>query len=272
MRIMIIGSTGMLGSAVGKYFLDKPEYDVFLTYRDSSFAYGKNKVYFDIIKHNIDKLFDVECDYYINCSGVIKQKMMIPGKQDILINSIFPYELSKRCHQINSKLIHVSTDCVFSGHRGKYTEDDEHDCLDFYGKSKSLGEPTNCMVLRTSIIGEEIAHNVSFIEWAKSNKGKKVMGYSDHFWNGITTLQYAKICKKIISLNLYNKDKFHIFSPDDVSKLNLLRMINRKYHLNLNISSFETGDRIDRTLRTKKNLNDILNIDSLEKQIYHLGR
>jgi len=177
--------------------------------------------------------------------------------------------LANHCIKNNIKLIHITTDCVFSGEKGKYVENDLHDCLDDYGKTKSLGEPTNCMVIRTSIIGEEIHKNASLIAWAKSQSGKQVNGFSNHFWNGITTKQYAKVCDQIIQDNLHEPELFHIFS-NTVNKFELLHLINNKFDFDLIINDFQADKTIDRTLATKKHLNDIIKLPNLSSQIEDL--
>ena len=185
----------------------------------------------------------------------------------IYSNSIFPHLLSESCNETFTKLIHITTDCVFSGTTGPYNESSRHDCLDEYGKSKSLGEPTDSMVLRTSIIGEEVYNKVSLIEWAKSMKDGEVNGYTNHYWNGVTTKEYAEACHNIIKKNLYEQGLFHVFSPKPVSKFELLQIINNKFELNMKISNFATQDACNRTLSTNKNLNNELNIRSIEDQI-----
>jgi dTDP-4-dehydrorhamnose reductase/intein/homing endonuclease len=161
--------------------------------------------------------------------------------------------------------------CVFSGKEGKYTEESQHDALDDYGKSKSLGE--HCqkfgMLIRTSIIGEEIHKNASLIEWIKSQKGKEINGFTNHLWNGITTKQYAKICSQIIDENLYEKGLFHVFS-DVVNKLELASFVNEKFDLGITIKPFETENPCDRTMSTVKDLNSKLTIPTIKEQIENL--
>jgi dTDP-4-dehydrorhamnose reductase len=156
---------------------------------------------------------------------------------------------------------------VYSGLKGGYTEEDPHDALDDYGKSKSLGEPNNCMVLRTSIIGEETHKNASLVEWVKSQKGGTVNGYTNHDWNGITTKQYAKICDKIITDGLYENECFHIHSPQAVNKHSLVSMIGNRFNLNLTVNPFEATTKIDRTLLSVRGLSDKLNIPTVAQQI-----
>ena len=126
------------------------------------------------------------------------------------------------------------------------------------------------MVLRTSVIGQEIHKNVSFVEWAKSMKGQNVNGYINHYWNGVTSLQLAKICDQIIENDLYAEDVFHIHSNEKITKFQLLQMISDKFDLELTINEFETDEKCDRSLTSNKSLIDSIVIDSLEDQIENL--
>lgn len=265
-KIIILGSTGLLGNALGEYFISKEEYKTLLTYRNKSISYGKNKFYYDpLTNFNLLKDYLYDTDYVINCIGIIIP-FISNKKETIRLNSLFPYLLSDLCRSTKTRLIHITTDCVFSGKKGLYTEEDLHDATDFYGKSKSLGEPDNCMVLRTSIIGREIHKKASLIEWAFSMHNQEVNGFSNHIWNGITTQQYAKCCDTIISNNLYKESIFHIFS-NIITKYELINLFNSKWNLNLKINPFETSEHVDRTLSTVKELNEKLGISNIEKQI-----
>ncbi len=268
MRIVILGGTGMLGSAVGNYFLDKyGQQDIYLSYRNEVVSYGVNKFYFDAVTTGLDKI--PKCDYVINCIGVIKPFININPIASIKINSIFPRELADYCDEKGYKLIHITTDCVFSGREGNYDESAHHDCTDAYGKTKSLGEPDNCMVIRTSVIGEEIHKNASLIEWAKSQKGKEVKGFTNHLWNGITTKQYAIICDEIINNNWFKKDSFHVFSGA-VSKYELLNLISDRFDLRLAINKSVPEPPVNRTLATCKELNSRLNIPAISQQLQEI--
>jgi len=265
-RILVLGSTGMLGSAVGSWFLSRSnEYETHLTYRNEAVSYGENKTHFDCASEGLDGL--PEADYIINCIGVIKPFMVENPIKAIEINSVFPWKLAEYCKQRNTKLIHITTDCVFSGAKGQYTEEDSHDSLDDYGKSKSLGEPTNCMVLRTSIIGEEIHKKASLIEWVKSQKGQSTNGFVNHHWNGITTRQYAQVCDQIILKELYKENKFHISSPSPITKHKLVSLLGERFDLNLTVNEHTTDISVDRTLMTVKSLCSHLDILEIEQQI-----
>lgn len=266
MKICILGSTGMLGNAVAKHFL-KSGHEVVLTHRNEEVKLTDSSIYFDA--ENTDLAFLNDFDYVLNCIGTIKPFMDKNPITSIYINSIFPRKLADHCGQNDVKLIHITTDCVFSGKDGNYHEDSLHDCLDNYGKSKSLGEPENCMVIRTSIIGEEIHKNASLISWVKSMKGKEANGFKNHWWNGVTTNHYAEICQNIIDNSLYEVDLFHVHS-NTVDKHQLLNLINDKFDLDIKISGIVTDVSVDRTLASKKHLINKLNIKSIEQQIKEL--
>lgn len=264
MKVLILGSTGMLGSSVFNYLKNK-RYDLYTTYRNENLKYNSNSFYFNPLTDNLNILKNF--DFILNCIGIIKPFVNEKtAEETISINSLFPRKLANFCELNKIKLIHITTDCVFSGKDGLYDENSKHDCLDLYGKSKSIGEPDNCMVLRTSIIGDEIHKNASLIAWVKSNANKEINGYTNHLWNGITTVQYGQVCEAIIENDLFCHDLFHIYS-NDISKYSLVNLINKYYNLNIKINKIVTDESIDRTLRTVKNLNSILKIPSIEEQI-----
>lgn len=265
-KILILGSTGMLGNAVSSFFLSRSDkYDVITTYRDPPVAFPGKALYFDALTTSLDAL-PTDIDYVINCIGIIKPFMSRSMEDAIAINSLFPWKLADWCVKNGIRLIHITTDCVFSGNKGKYIESDSHDALDAYGKSKSLGECANAMILRTSIIGEEIHKNASLIAWAKSQKGKRVKGFATHLWNGVTTGEYAKICDKIIRNGWYKPGLFHVFAKDDVSKYEMMEMFSRKFDLGLSIEK-AAPPFCDRTLRTEKDLCAKLEIPTVQEMI-----
>lgn len=264
-RIVILGSTGMLGHKVFEHFSNLEGYEVFGSYRNKSVAPDKNSFAFDAESPDWSKI--PECDYVLNCIGVIKPFMKDNTIGAVKINSLFPWMLSEWCESSNTRLIHITTDCVFSGNDGSYTEESLHDCLDDYGKSKSLGEPTNCMVIRTSIIGEEIHKNASLIAWAKTQKGKSVNGFLNHDWNGVTTLEYAKVCQQVIENGLYEIGLHHVHSPQSVNKFELLQIISDRFKLQLDVNPFETANSCDRTLSSSKELINNLHVSTIQKQL-----
>jgi len=268
-RLLILGGTGLLGSAVTKYFMNNDKFDIVSTCRNKSVGVDENALMYDALADSLD-ILPIDFDYVINCIGVIKPFMAQDPIAAIKLNALLPWQVAQWCNKNDMKLIHITSDCAFSGRAGKYVEEDLHDALDAYGKSKSLGEcMTEAMVLRTSIIGEEAHKNASLIEWAKSQKGKTVGGYTTHLWNGVTTKEYASICEKIILSDLYEKGLFHVFAKDDVSKYQMLEYFDEKFDLDLDIKE-EAPESIDRTLRTSKELNEKLGVPTVRQMIMEL--
>lgn len=245
MKVFIFGSNGMLGRYVKIYLSNF--FNVIEINRDSLDASNcSEKNIEDILIHNNIQSGDV----IINCVGTIKPRVDELGDlNSILVNSIFPRYLSNVTEKFNCKMIHPTTDCVFDGVIGNYNENHIHNITDVYGRSKSLGEPSNCTVIRTSIIGEEMSNGRSLIEWVKSNKDKEINGFTNHIWNGITCLEFAKVCKIIIDNNLFWSGVRHIHS-NSVDKFELLTMINEVYQLNIKINKVESNVTIDRSLST----------------------
>jgi len=269
-RVLVLGATGMLGNAVFNHFNKNNDFITTPTCR-TTLNNINDGFYFNALNDSVDTI-PKNFDYIINCIGVITPFINKNPIESIKINSIFPLELASYCHNNSIKLIHITTDCVYSGNDGKYIETDLHDALDFYGKSKSLGECcANAMVLRTSIVGHEIHNFVSLLSWAKSQSGGKIDGYGTHLWNGLTTDWYAKVCENIIYEDLYENGLFHVFAADDVSKYELLEYFNQKFSLNLEINeTFPT--KVDRTLRTAKSLCSKLNIPSVQQMVKEINR
>ncbi len=251
MRITVLGASGMAGGMVVRYLSDNG-YDVSAITRKELNVSTKADMYREV-NHVISAY---EPEYVINCIGAIKPMFKGDIIDAIYTNAIFPRILADVCDDLYSSLIHITTDCVFSGTTGKYTENSFHDPLDDYGKSKSLGEPIfcGCMVLRTSIIGPEWNGNKrSPVEWFLSKKGEEVNGFTNHFGNGITTLQLAKYVDKIIKDDLYENGIFHIFSHD-INKQELLSLMDYIWHLDIKVNPIEAIPACNRTLRTNKDL------------------
>ena len=179
-NVLVIGSNGMLGYAVLEYFKRKNYHVRSITRKQ-----------FDIAKDSIEKLGDIAetVDFAVNCAGIINKRVSEFAIEDILkVNSIFPRNLGKLFNKHGKACFHITTDCVFSGERGLYTESDYFDAEDIYGLSKAGGDMPECMVLRTSIIGEENSNSRSLLEWARNQSGNTINGYTNHLWNGVTTL------------------------------------------------------------------------------------
>jgi len=262
MKIFVLGSTGMLGKYVDSYF--NARYDtISLSRKDINAAEMTEVVLYDkLFQYGLSK-----GDVIINCVGAIKPIVDKLGDLNaIQINSVFPRILANVAVKCGVSLIHPTTDCVFAGTKGGYTETDAHDIKDVYGRTKSLGEPLNCTVIRTSIIGEEVNQSRSLVEWVKSQDNKNAFGFTNHIWNGVTCLQFAKICEIIINKNLYWHGVKHIYS-NNITKYELLNLIASIYNLNINITAKEAEEHCDRSLSSNFNFCKDLNIPNLETQI-----
>jgi len=264
MKIILFGSNGMLGNYIQRFFFNL-EKVVPLTRNDYDLS-ELNIVTLE--KMLINEKHLEKDDILINCAGVIPQsskERTLNTRLYFTINSLFPVILSQICDKVGAKMIHITTDCVFSGKDGNYNELSHHDEKNDYGMSKPLGELCKATIIRTSIIGEEVNNKRSLLEWVKSNRDKEIDGFVNHFWNGVTCLQLAKIIFKIIQDNLYWDGVRHIFSPKSVSKYELVSMINEQYDLNIKINEYSTV-RIDKTLNTLYETNNIFNIPDLKEQ------
>lgn len=272
MKVLVLGATGMLGSAVATHFLEQKGYEVYMTYRNPDVILGGVKISDYENARRFDPLADdfsslPEADYVFNCIGTTKPFMTKSPVQSVLINSIVPRQLAGYYSYLKDRFIHISTDCVFSGKDGAYTESSPHDALDDYGKSKSLGEPVDdCMVIRTSIIGNEIHKDASLVAWVKSMSGKKAQGWTRHKWNGVTTDQYAKCLQQIIENDLYEKGLFHIHS-NTVNKYELVSMIADRYSVHVELEEVPGPNSVDRTLSSEKDLCKKLDIPSIQAQV-----
>ena len=257
MKILLFGSNGMLG----RYFL------TFLSQFHEVVPITRKE--YDANTQNIQDLDNLVKTYgtetvIINCVGVIPQR---GGKDYIRVNSEFPHLLNAVAKRYGCEFIHVTTDCVFNGSKGQYDENDAHTETGIYGHSKSLGEPGNATVIRTSIIGEEVENKKSLLEWVKSQNGTTINGFVNHFWNGVTCLQLAKIVNKIITEDLYWHGVRHIFSPVSVSKFQLVEMIGDVYKLDITINPVSAVFS-DKTLTSI--YKNICTIPPLEEQIKEL--
>ncbi len=260
-KVTVLGNTGMLGRYTYQYLsqnLDKSKYEVT----------GLNRSHFDASSVSESTLNLYLGDIVINCIGTIRQRGSVSDIDFIRVNSLFPHILSKVCNEQGSKLIHISTDCVFSGKKGHYIEYDTPDPMDMYGRSKFLGELIDASVIRTSIIGEELKNKLSFLEWVKSNKGKEVNGFIDHQWNGVTTLQLSKFIFEIITKGITWNRMLHYHSPQVYSKYKLIQLISDKF-LDGNITVKPV--RIEDVDRSLKSMHKIGNCKvPLEKQLDEL--
>jgi dTDP-4-dehydrorhamnose reductase len=253
MNVLLLGNNGMLGHAVEKILRSNTSLKIKTTSRN-----GVGSDYaFNAATEAPGKILDTFLpDYIVNCIGIIKPRIndenAVQREEAVRVNSSFPFLLNNIA--ANSRIIQIATDCVYSGKLGNYDERSEHDALDVYGKTKSLGEvPSDQMMhIRASIIGPEQGRSTSLLEWFLNQpSGSKLNGYGNHLWNGVTTFQFGEIVDGIISKNRFRAGVQHLVPSDIVSKYNLLRIFQNTYNrLDLEISEVHPPQIIDRTLTT----------------------
>jgi len=251
--VLVLGSTGMLGSECYKLFSSKTKYITIGTSRLQSSSFHKCSNVNDLTTI-LDK-FSV--DYIINCIGIIKpyikESDLKSISEAIRINSIFPHEIAQIAANRNIRTIQIATDCVFSGSVGGYSESDVHDAMDLYGRSKSLGEVKNDLFLnlRTSIVGREQNKSSSLLEWFLSKPSGKVNGFTNHYWNGVTTYHFALICAAILDNEIKFSGLKHILPSDSITKANLLNVFRNVYNrADIEVTDTLADVSVDRTLRT----------------------
>lgn len=261
-NILVLGSKGMLGYGVSEYFR-RAGYNII----------SSSKADFDVLKQDITALTPIvkNSDAVINCIGVIKPMIDKYTPLEVLkINGIFPRNLALLCESENTPLIHVTTDCAYTGRKGSYNENDHYDAEDLYGISKSCGDISNCMTLRTSFIGPENGRGRSLLEWAFAQRGKTISGYTNHIWNGVSTVNFARIAEKIMLEGLYEKGIFHIFSADSATKYELVSLFNEVYSLNMKINAVEGPEFCDRSLSSIYPLSGKVSMLTIREQVREL--
>lgn len=266
MKIFIFGSGGMLGSTLCSFLQSQNITIIPLTRQDM-----------DVSKASYETLTQTlaaacEGDVVVNCAGLIPQ-YGICSSDDMFfaINSFFPQCLASFCNIRKLHLIHISTDCVFSGNgTGSYLESSVADETKVYGRSKFLGEPNiTATILRTSIIGEEKRQHNSLLDWARAQRGK-INGFANHRWNGVTCVMLSDIILKIIKAGLWWKGVRHIFSPSTVSKYELLKHIATVYELKeteLDILPVQCSQAIDKSLASDYRTCESFHIPPIEQQL-----
>jgi dTDP-4-dehydrorhamnose reductase len=254
--ILIFGGSGMLGHNLVQLLSESSLYDIYATFRNN-FQYfnlfnSVNPILgFDAKDDNELKkiLYELKPDIVINCIGIIKQLPISSDPLEVIpINSLFPHKLAYHTNLLSSRLIHISTDCVFNGLKGNYTEDDLPDALDLYGKSKELGEiidKKHVLTIRTSMIGHEIYKKYSLLDWFLNQEGS-VYGYENAMFSGLPTIEVAEIVKNYILPNDNLHGLYHL-SANSISKKNLLEIIAEIYNKDIKIIT-NSEVKINRTL------------------------
>lgn len=258
MKVLILGGAGMLGHKLAQQWRD--HFELAVTFRGSASDYAPYGVFegartfshvdassFDAI---VRAMGSVQPDAVVNCIGVIKQ---LPTATDPLIsietNSLFPHRLANLCKAAGARLVHISTDCVFSGSRGNYSEGDISDAQDLYGRSKYLGEVAtldNAITLRTSIIGRELRSTSGLVEWFLSQQEKTVQGWTRAIYTGLTTNVLSRVIADVLQRHRDLHGVYQVAS-EVIDKYALLCLIRDAYRVNITIEPFD-GVEIDRSL------------------------
>jgi dTDP-4-dehydrorhamnose reductase len=244
MRVLILGGSGMLGHQL--FHRLSLTHDVRVTLRNALSEYSglgifdESNAYPSVELETMDSLIEAAHDFspqvVVNAVGFVRRQ---EDPENILgmmtVNSLLPRRLGQLCRVIGSRFIHMSTDGVFSGDSGLYRETDMADARDLYGKTKFLGEvyDSHCFTLRTSIIGRELLHKTSLLEWLRTQRGT-VRGFSKVVFSGFTTLELARIIDDVITNHPYMAGLYHI-SSDPISKYDLLVLLKEKLNLPIEV-------------------------------------
>lgn len=256
-RILIIGAAGMLGHKLCQVLSRRHEVWATLRGAPAEFARyellpplrlveGVDVTSFSTVDRAISR---VQPDVVVNCVGVIKQ---LPTAKDpipsIAINSLFPHILGRRCSESGIRMLHVSTDCVFSGNKGMYTESDTPDPIDLYGRSKLMGEVDRpgCLTLRTSIIGRELSTRSGLVEWFLSSRGGRVNGFTRAIYSGLTTLAMSRLIDRLINHHADLSGLYHV-SSNPISKHDLLHLLRKAFDAPIDIEPYDAF-QMDRSL------------------------
>lgn len=258
MRILILGGDGMLGHQLLRHF--KGRHEVRVTLRLGREAYEVHHLFdhgtafYGIDVRQTDLLLQIIAEFrpeaVVNAVGIVKQradaKEVIPSLE---INSLFPHRLALMCRTVGARLVHFSTDCVFSGRKGNYCEADFADANDLYGRTKFLGEvsESNCLTLRTSMIGPELSRNTGLLEWFLTQRGMTVKGFTKAIFSGFPTSELARIVERVLVDAPMVHGVFHA-AARPISKYDLLTLIRDRLRLPIMIerdSTFECDRSLD---------------------------
>ena len=264
MKLLVLGANGMLGHVVKLYFLENGH-----TVKGTSRT-EKSDFYFDATKNvnDVEKYIqEFEPETVINCIGILNKAAEDHKSLAALVNSYLPHYLDEVCRKNGVKFIHVSTDCVFDGKKGEYTEDSFRDATSFYGQSKALGEFNNDsnLTLRTSIVGPDVNKNgIGLFQWFM-NQEKETSGFDKVIWTGVTTIEFAKCMEKAIQNNLSGLR--HVVNNEAIDKYSLLTLF--KKHFNKNIVINRKSDHVsDKSLKRTTDFDfEIPSYDQMVKEM-----
>ena len=249
-KILILGAGGMLGHVLFRTLAQRMPGRTFATVRSlhglplSWRTKFSTCIYDGVDADNFDSIVRVMATVrpaiVINCIGIIKQ---LPGAEDsitsITINALFPHRLAQLCKASGARLIHISTDCVFDGKKGAYSEGDVSNATDTYGRTKYLGElhGEHCLTLRTSIVGHELRSNVSLIDWFL-NQTNPVNGYTKAIYSGFPTVEFVRILEKYVIPEDRLSGLYQV-SSEPINKYDLLNAVAGEYGKQIQIKPYD---------------------------------
>lgn len=240
MKILVLGASGMIGSTVLRILSEKKDWKVYGSVRDASVkrffsaSIGERLIAGVDVEHQdslVRMLDQIRPEVVVNCAGLTKHK---PEAEDLLItipiNTLMPHRLAGLCKLIGARLIHVSTDCVFSGEKGGYVETDFADARDVYGKSKALGEVLypHVITLRTSTIGHELQSKYGLLDWFLSQAGR-CKGYTRAVFSGLPTVVFAQVVRNVVIPHTELSGLYHV-AAKPINKFDLLKLIAEVYN------------------------------------------
>ena len=238
MRLLILGGSGMLGHQLWRGL--HAQHDTWVTLRRPVADFAVHNLFDEAKAIQLDDITDdtaleralgqAKPEAVINCVGLIKQRDEASDEALTLrVNAEFPHRLAKRCGEAGARLIHFSTDCIFAGTKGNYTESDPSDAADLYGQSKHQGEVADAhsVTLRTSVIGHELGTNLALLDWFLSQRGQAISGFTKAIYSGFTTLEMARIVDRILTQHPALSGVWHVAS-ESISKFALLQLCREK--------------------------------------------
>jgi dTDP-4-dehydrorhamnose reductase len=268
MKILVLGATGMAGHTIALYFKERG-HDV-VTYSRSSFDYCENIVV-DVFDKNrlADELLKGDFDAVINCIGILNKDAEDNPTQAVYLNSYLPHFIVDVLKYASTKLVHISTDCVFAGNTGPYTETSFCDGRTYYDRTKAIGEVNDNknLTFRNSIIGPDMHENgIGLFNWFMKQAGK-VNGYRGSIWTGVTTLTLAKAMEKALQDDL--SGLYHLVNNKSISKYELLQLFSKYFKGEKVTIVDESTIQLDKSLRNTRSDFDFL-VPSYDQMIMEM--
>jgi dTDP-4-dehydrorhamnose reductase len=261
MRVLVLGASGMIGSTTFRVLSERHDWDVYGSVRSETAkqffpAQLAERLLANVDVTNYDALVDVFArirpEVVINCVGATKHKT--DGNDPLMaipLNALLPHRLARLCDAVNARLVHVSTDCVFSGKQGHYTEEDLPDTDDVYGRSKALGEVDypNAITLRTSTIGHELQSSYGLLDWFLTQQGS-CKGFKRAIFSGLSSMEFARVIRDIVMPQPSLHGLYHVAGPA-IAKYDLLKLVAKVYGKAIEIIP-ENEFVIDRSLNADR--------------------